>query len=208
MAARDSFTDPRSGSRVAFERTAADTAGRLLVTRSLLTPGFPSPPLHVHPRQLERLAVLSGRLLVVAGGRRHVLEAGDEVEVPAGMPHTFAVVGPQSVDARIDFEPAGDMAGFLEAIARLAEGGRVGRRGAPRLLDLAPVAHAYRDDVRLARVPAALQDVLLAGLVRIGGLRWTGGPPRPRPAPGRAGVRAVAGARGGPRARTAERARA
>jgi mannose-6-phosphate isomerase-like protein (cupin superfamily) len=208
MAARDTFTDPRSGSRVAFERTAADTAGRLLVTRSLLTAAFPSPPLHVHPRQLERLAVLEGRLLVVAGGRGHVLGAGEQIEVAAGTPHTFAVAGREPVDVRIDFEPAGEMAGFLEAIARLAEAGRVGRRGRPRLLDLAPVALAHRDDVRLARVPAALQDVLLTALARTRWLRWTGEPPRPRLAAGLAGVRALAGPRWGPRARAVERASA
>jgi quercetin dioxygenase-like cupin family protein len=54
-------------------------------------PGDQAPP-HVHHRSDEAFCVLSGRLEVLVGDARRVLEHGDCVTVPAGTTHTFATV--------------------------------------------------------------------------------------------------------------------
>jgi quercetin dioxygenase-like cupin family protein len=51
----------------------------------------PSPPAHVHRRHVESFYVLEGALTFTAGGRELRAEAGTWVQVPAGVPHTFAV---------------------------------------------------------------------------------------------------------------------
>ena len=53
--------------------------------------GDQAPP-HVHHRSDEAFCVLDGRLEVLIGATRHVLEAGDHVTIPAGTVHTFATV--------------------------------------------------------------------------------------------------------------------
>jgi mannose-6-phosphate isomerase-like protein (cupin superfamily) len=154
--------DARFGGRVTFEVTAADSDGALLSTTSILSAGFPRPPLHVHPHQTERFAVRRGRLRVTRGWRAHLVGPGEELEVAPGMPHTFVVEGPDEVEVRVDFVPAGDMEGFLVAMAGLARDGGLTDRGRPRLLPLAAVAQRHAGDVRLAWVPARAQDLALA----------------------------------------------
>ena len=174
--------DARFGGRVTFLVTAADSGGELLSTRSVLGPGFPSPPLHVHPQQTERFAVHSGKLRVTRAGRTHVLGAGETLEVAPGAAHTFAVAGEDEVDVTVDFHPAGDMEGFLVAMADLARDGGLTDAGRPRLLPLAAVARRHTGDVRLAWVPGPVQDTALALLrpLRVRAL-LPGAPPRPSP---------------------------
>ncbi len=54
-------------------------------------PGDQSPA-HIHHESDEAFGVVSGRLEVLVGTERRILEAGDLVVVPAGTPHTFATV--------------------------------------------------------------------------------------------------------------------
>lgn len=49
---------------------------------------------HVHRRSSEAFVVLSGRLEVLVGDERRVLEAGDHVTIPPGTVHTFATIDP------------------------------------------------------------------------------------------------------------------
>ena len=86
------------------------TGGRFAVIEFLF-PHQASPPLHTHPQD-ETYVVLEGRLTVVAGERRFVLEPGAVGVVPMGVAHTFRV---DSATARVLVlsTPAG-----LEALVR------------------------------------------------------------------------------------------
>jgi len=53
--------------------------------------GDQAPP-HVHHRSDEAFCVIRGRLSVLVGAARRVLEPGDHVVIPAGARHTFATV--------------------------------------------------------------------------------------------------------------------
>src|SRR5215470_16037416 len=59
-------------------------------------PGDQAPP-HVHHQSDEAFGVISGRLAVLFGDTRRVLEAGDVLVIPAGTRHTFATVGNEPV---------------------------------------------------------------------------------------------------------------
>jgi len=141
--------------------------GESLITDSVLAAAFPRPPLHVHPGQSERFEVQGGRLRVTVGGADVVLGAGDALTVPAGTPHTFAVEGAEPVRLRATFDPAGQLERFFAGLHRLAERGHIDARGRPRSLAVAPFALAHLDEFRLARVPAWLQQTVLATLVRV-----------------------------------------
>jgi uncharacterized cupin superfamily protein len=54
-------------------------------------PGDQAPP-HVHHRSDEAFCVLRGRLEVLVGDTRRVLEQGEYLTVAAGTTHTFATV--------------------------------------------------------------------------------------------------------------------
>jgi len=47
------------------------------------------PPLHMHPNQLETYEVLEGEVEFVLGLKKIKLRAGEKIEIPAQVPHTF-----------------------------------------------------------------------------------------------------------------------
>jgi quercetin dioxygenase-like cupin family protein len=59
-------------------------------------PGDQAPP-HIHHASDEAFGVISGRLEVLVGDERKVLEPGDLQVVAAGTVHTFATVGDEPV---------------------------------------------------------------------------------------------------------------
>jgi len=56
-----------------------------------------SPPLHVHRRHTESFYVLAGELTFTANGSEFQGAAGSWVQVPPGVPHTFAQTGSEDV---------------------------------------------------------------------------------------------------------------
>jgi hypothetical protein len=120
-------------------------------------------PLHVHPRDAERIAVVEGTLAVRVRWRRHVLRAGEELTVPPGTPHTFSV-GDEPVEWIAEFRPGGAHDQLYLGLWRLARAGHVSRRGWIHPRWAAPLARRHFDDVRLALVPAAVQRFGLAVL--------------------------------------------
>ena len=151
----------------AFGTVTLSRAGDRLVTESVLAPGFPRPPLHVHPGQAERFEVRSGRLRLTVGRARVMLAAGDALTVPAGTPHTFVVVGGEEVSLRAEFAPAGELERFFGGLWRLARDGHIDARGRPRSLAVAPFALAHLGEFRLAWAPARVQRWLLRGLAGV-----------------------------------------
>lgn len=67
------------------------------ISEAVSEPGGPSPPPHVHHRHVESFYVLEGEMTFTAGGRQLSATAGTWVQVPPGMPHTFAPTGPDAV---------------------------------------------------------------------------------------------------------------
>ncbi|MBM2615972.1 cupin domain-containing protein [Actinoplanes sp. LDG1-06] len=91
-------------------------------------PGDQAPP-HVHHRGDEAFCVLRGRLEVLVGDDRRILEAGDHVTVPAGTAHTFATVDPDGVDMLAIMTPEVDeLVGALHAAANDEERAAVWER--------------------------------------------------------------------------------
>jgi mannose-6-phosphate isomerase-like protein (cupin superfamily) len=63
------------------------------ISEAWIDPGDASPPPHLHRRHVESFYVLDGELAFTAGGRELPAPAGSWVQVPPGVPHTFAVTG-------------------------------------------------------------------------------------------------------------------
>jgi quercetin dioxygenase-like cupin family protein len=130
------LTDPTTGQTITFEQTAAETDGELLAMTSTYRAGRGgTPPMHRHPSQTERFEVLEGTLEVKVGRRRRTLQAGDELEIPAGTAH--AMHGAATV--RWEVRPALRTEQFLEAVCD---------PHAPASSRLA-AAHEFRDEFRL-----------------------------------------------------------
>ena len=168
--AGDVLENPATGDRLVFLRTAAETGGEELQYELEFVPrGFAARD-HLHPRQEERHEVLEGRLGFVVDGRRQTLGPGESVTFPPGVVHRLFAVDDDLVRVGFEIRPALRAEYLIEAFFRLASSGKVSRRGYPNPLQLAVLAHAYRDEGHPTRPPVAVQRAAAAALAPIGHL--------------------------------------
>lgn len=124
---------------------------------------------HVHPEQAERWEVLSGELGITLDGERHTLSEGEEMTLPAGVPHEHW--NPGTEPARVVWErrPAFDDEAWAESLFALAQRGAVDENGVPGPLQLAVITDAYpTESVYLSSVPVGVQKVGFSILGAIG----------------------------------------
>jgi quercetin dioxygenase-like cupin family protein len=89
----DGFVSERPGLRIALLADVEEIG----ISEAWSEPGSPSPPTHLHRRHVESFYVLEGEMTFTAGGRELRAEEGSWVQVPPGVPHTFAFPGDRSV---------------------------------------------------------------------------------------------------------------
>lgn len=150
------ISNPVSGERILFRKTAADTAGELLSFDLFLTPGGHVPGAHVHPVQEERFTIVSGHMKFRYGIRTIVASAGDTVVVPPGTLHRFANLGDEPAHAMVEVSPALRMEDLLEMAAILAREGRTLPNGMPKPLDFAVFLREFEQEVRVPFLPNGL----------------------------------------------------
>jgi quercetin dioxygenase-like cupin family protein len=158
--------NPITGERFTFTDTAASSDGELLAFHFALKPGGAVPLPHVHPVQTERFEVRRGRMRFRVGMKTVIAEAGEVVEVPPGVAHSFANAGDEEATLRVEVRPALAMEEMFAEVIEMAESGRMTRRGMPRNpLDLALLARTYDREAHAPLMSVAVQRALLAPLV-------------------------------------------
>jgi mannose-6-phosphate isomerase-like protein (cupin superfamily) len=123
--------------------------------------------LHRHLRQEERFLVHAGALRVREGIRgTRVVEAGEEVAIRAGRPHTFTVVS-EHAHFTAEFLPAWEIAEVFRDVFALLDERRCGRHGDLHLKNVAVLIDRYPDDFFYsALLPTAIQRALALPLAR------------------------------------------
>ncbi len=159
--AGDVIENPVTGQRLIFQVTSADSDGELFAAEGIFSPGgFAGVP-HVHPHQDERFEVLAGDAAFDVDGVRHVLGAGETIDVPRGTSHTFANAGAEGMRVRFEFYPALTSTDrFYELYFAFAQHGRVNAKGMPSLLDIATVWPITSQHAVLATPAPLIQHAL------------------------------------------------
>jgi quercetin dioxygenase-like cupin family protein len=163
--------NPRTGQRMRFLQTSADTDGALLRIESVNPPTGVAEPEHVHPCQESRAEVITGTLCFSVGGEERRLGPGEAITIPAGTPHYFANDGEEDAVSIQEFRPALRTADFFKTLFELAERGKLDERGMPSLLTLALLGPVFADEVRATSPPWPVQRVAFALLAPIARLR-------------------------------------
>jgi mannose-6-phosphate isomerase-like protein (cupin superfamily) len=174
-AVREIF-NPRTGQRMRFVQTAADTNGELLRIETVNPPTAIAEPMHVHPHQETRAEIISGSLRFVVDGEQRHLGPGDAITIPAGAPHLFVNDGEEDAVAIQEARPALRTAEFFETYFGLAERGELDERGRPSLLRFAVLGPTFAEEIRLANPPWLVQRLifmLLGPIARLRGYRAT-----------------------------------
>ena len=159
---------PVTGERVVFLDTAADTGGELVRMEFFVRPGGFVATEHVHPKQEERFEIRHGVAGFRVGGDERNGRVGEDVVVPPRTRHVWWNAGDDELGMIVEIRPALRFESFLETWFALGKAGKTNEKGMPNLLQLFVVASEYRNEIRAARLPFALQRAAFALLVPIG----------------------------------------
>jgi len=179
---------PQLGLRLRFVDVATDTGGELLRLEVFVDPDQPVFGKHMHPRQEERVEVLSGGLRGQVGGEGKVLNAGDAFAVSATVMHHWLSQPGEPTHLRVEFRPALRTEVVFETLIGVASEGKVRRNGMPRLLQAAVFIQEYGEELYFP-IPGPIKAVLakvVAPVARRYGYapfyeRFSGGDPLPPP---------------------------
>lgn len=126
---------------VTIKATGEETNNSFYLGESVVAPGFPGPPLHVHERLHDMFYVLEGTLTMRLGDETTELPAGSFVCVPPGVVHTFSNSGETSVRF-LNFNTPAGWENYMRDL------GAVLARGTPNQEEIGRIASRY--DFRLA----------------------------------------------------------
>jgi quercetin dioxygenase-like cupin family protein len=158
----DTLTNPVTGERLHFLKTAAETGGEYVLVEVTVEPDGFVAAAHVHPYQTETFETLEGVVCFEVGGETRVAGAGETLVVEPGTAHKFWNAGEHSARFRTEVRPALEFESLIETMFGLAADGKTNRKGMPNPLRLAVIAKAHFDVVRLPFPPAWMQRVGLA----------------------------------------------
>ena len=157
---------PTIGHRVTCLSNSVVTGGELFRFNFWMRGDASPPPLHVHPRQVERIEVVSGSVLSTSGGVRRVLGPGGTISTPPGEPHTVGPAGEDAVEMIVEFRPSLGFERFAERTFALDRAGHLSANGRGNPLRLA-TARPHEAEFFVPRVPIGLQRVILRALDRL-----------------------------------------
>ena len=125
---------------------------------------------HRHPTQEEYISVLTGELRVVVDGTDRTLTQGDEIVLPASVPHRHWNPADRPTRVRVEHRPAHRSEQLLETLFTLAQAGKTDESGVPNLLQSMVLQQTYPDHAYAADVPIVVQKALASLLGPIGRL--------------------------------------
>lgn len=164
------FTNPAVGQQYRVLDKIRDSRGEHLVMEIRYQPDAQTYPEHVHPLADETYKVLSGELVVTLDGEERLLTPGEELTLPAGIPHTHGNASRSETRVLYQIGPITHEEKVLRTLLALAEAGKTDGAGKPSLLQLAVTMDTYPDVTYLSSPPVRVQKMFFKGLAPLGRL--------------------------------------
>lgn len=98
-----------TGESITFVKTGKETEGAFTEIICNIPAGQNGPPPHIHPLQDEIFEVIEGKLVLLANGKKIVLEEGQSFNVTANTAHTFSNPHDSETKFRATYKPALDI---------------------------------------------------------------------------------------------------
>lgn len=119
MQVGEKFELPGEGEAFLIKRSALNGDAALQFDWTLEA-GKPGPPMHVHPEEDEIIRVIEGTARVRLDGEVRVLNAGESLRMPAGVPHQIRGEGKTRLIVQVTYAPG---AGFERLLDVMRIGG-------------------------------------------------------------------------------------
>jgi quercetin dioxygenase-like cupin family protein len=166
----DKITNARTGQVMIFRETGTETNGSLLEIECFNPRSDEREPVHIHPKQESSNKVISGRLHFWINGKEHIIEPGECIVIPAGVPHRFWNEDNEEAHHIARFSPALNIAGFFETFFALSRDNKLNKNGIPNFLQASIIALAHKNEIRLTKPPWPIQHLTYLLLSPIGKL--------------------------------------
>ena len=167
---RDSITNARTGQRMIFLQTWAETNGTQLQIECF-SPVTPlKEPEHIHPFQENRFKIIKGELCFCINGKEQIVYAGDSISIPKNVPHHFRNSGNTQAHYIQEFYPALRIDRLFETFFALARDGKLNRKGAPNIFCTSLIMLAHEKEIRLAKPAWIFQKAVFTLLAPVGKL--------------------------------------
>jgi hypothetical protein len=138
--------------RIRRDDDSTDEVGRMHMNAAA---GAGGGPMHTHRLQEERFIVQTGVLLIRRGRERTRARPGEDIRIPARMPHTWRAETESSLT--VELRPALRTWEFWRDVFELP----TDRRGNPRIGEFARLMLAYPDESPYFRpIPPSLQNAM------------------------------------------------
>jgi mannose-6-phosphate isomerase-like protein (cupin superfamily) len=147
---------------------SVETNGEVSRIKIILEGDQIGPLTHIHPGQRERYHVSDGELTVKLEGKKTVLGAGHQIEVPVGAAHTFANRSDRPVAFIAEHLPALRFEEYIRSVhAFITSDAARGRRDPRTLMRYLRLESGYAETIR---PPAGIPSLVVAALNGIGRL--------------------------------------
>lgn len=166
----DTIINARSGQRMTFLQTWAETNGALLQIDCYSPVSHKREHEHIHPYQENRFRILSGELWFCVNGEDRLLVPGEELAIPKNTPHYFWNSGAEEAHYIQEFAPALKIDALFETFFALARDNKLNSKGAPNILRTARIMLHFRNEIRLTKPGWGLQKFIYCLLSPLGKL--------------------------------------
>ena len=130
----DSITNARTGQRMIFLQTWAETNGIQLQIECFSPVTSLKEPEHLHPFQENRFRIMGGELSFRINGKEQTAHAGDTVSIPKNVAHHFWNSGNSEAHYIQEFYPALRIDSLFETFFALARDGKLNQKAVFTLL--------------------------------------------------------------------------
>ena len=167
----DSITNARTGQRMIFLETWAETNGTQLQIECFSPVTTLKEPEHIHPFQENRFKILKGELCFSHQRKRtNCYHAGDSISIPKNVPHHFWNSGNIEAHYIQEFYPALRIDRLFETFFALARDGKLNQKGAPNIFRTSVIMLAHEKEIRLAKPAWIFQKAIFTLLAPVGKL--------------------------------------
>lgn len=167
---RPVFDNPVTGERAIVITDPREHPERALVSDLRVSPGGRVAAAHLHPTIEERFLVLRGQVGFLVGEEELLLGPGEGATVPAGTVHDWWQVGEEEAQVVVEVFPGHRFVEIVGSLFGLARDGKVNPEGMPDPLQLAVMAHEYRDTIVFTKPPPVVQRLTIPPLAMLGRL--------------------------------------
>ena len=170
------LSQPITGEWVFGLVTAQTSGGAFERGAGVFPAGNAGPPEHIHPTYDEHFDIVQGEFIFKIGGVERRAQAGEQLVIAKGTPHTFRCVGAGFGVAIVETRPAARTSEVIATLFGMAHEGALTQSGQPKLLHAMVIASEYADDTVFTTPPPAITiplAKLMAPIARRLGYRAT-----------------------------------